>query len=256
MNRSLPFPRLCSRDLHPLIGTIVSLPDPRLLELAVLAGCDWLLVDCEHGAISLTEAGKLLAATAGRVPVLIRIPTNDEMFVKQALDAGADGIVCPQVNDESIASQLVAWAKYPPVGARSVGIGRAHGYGLAFQDYVATANETTSVVVQVESDLAVRNRQRIIEVRGVGGVLIGPYDLSGSMGKIGQVTSPPVQEAVTAVVNTCRRAGTPVGQFFGGPQAYMASPCRHQLDFVAIGIDTVLLASALREMVAAVRGIT
>jgi 2-dehydro-3-deoxyglucarate aldolase/4-hydroxy-2-oxoheptanedioate aldolase len=126
-----------------------------------------------------------------------------------------------------------------------VGIGRAQGYGLRFADYLAGANDSLSVVVQIESEEGVKNIDDILAVNGIGGVFIGPYDLSGSMGMPGQVAMPAVQEAVRHVVSRCREAGVPVGQFFGTRAAFEEVAHRDLYDFAAVGIDTMILSTAI-----------
>ncbi|WP_181766370.1 HpcH/HpaI aldolase family protein [Streptomyces albidus (ex Kaewkla and Franco 2022)] len=242
----MPFPAVVPPHSPVPLGTIVTMPDPRVLELCVLAGCDWLFVDCEHGAIALPQLGALLAGK-GSTPALVRLPADDEQHVKQALDAGCEGIICPRVEDAETVRRLVDHGKYPPLGSRSVGIGRAHGYGLNFSGHLAEANESTSVVVQIESEEGVRNLDEILAVPGLGGVFIGPYDLSGSMGVPGQVETPAVRRAVRHVVDSCKEAGVPVGQFFGTRAAFDAAESRDLHDFAAIGIDTVFLATAVAD---------
>jgi 2-dehydro-3-deoxyglucarate aldolase/4-hydroxy-2-oxoheptanedioate aldolase len=251
MRTAFPVVRPESADVPPL-GAIVTLPDPRILEMCVEAGCDWLFVDCEHGAIVPAELGRVLPGARG-VPVLVRIPANEEYFVKQALDAGCDGVVCPQVGDAETVRRLVRWSKYPPDGARSVGIGRAHGYGLRFGEHLAEANAATSLVVQIENRRAVENIAEIVAEPGLGGVFIGPYDLSASLGKPGQVSDPEVLDAVRRVVDACAAAGIPVGQFFGTHTAFVAAPERDRYDYAAIGIDTALLTAAVSTELRAAR---
>lgn len=243
------FPYLRAQGTPPAVGTIVTLPEPQLVEIAALAGCDWVFVDCEHGAISTAELSGLLIGAPRGTPTLVRIPCDDEVRVKQALDAGAGGIMCPMVEEAATVQWLVRWAKYPPQGARSVGVGRAHGYGLGFGSYLAQANDRTAVVVQIESLAGVQAIDEIAAVAGLGGVFIGPFDLSASMGFMGQPSAPPVQQAIATVIDRCHARDVPVGQFFGDSEAFRASPVADRLDFVALGIDLSLLAQSLRQQV-------
>ncbi|MCX4516007.1 aldolase/citrate lyase family protein [Streptomyces sp. NBC_01619] len=236
-------------DRRSAVGTIVTLPDSRLVEIAAQAGCDWVMVDCEHGAVSVADVGRVLVGAPQGFPVLVRVPAAEEVCVKQALDAGAAGIVCPMVEDAATVKNLVRWAKYAPVGARSVGIGRAHGYGLSFDSYLETANAATSVVVQIESAAGVGALDGILGVEYLGGVLIGPYDLSASMGQPGEPSAPAVLAAVADVVTRCNDAGVPVGQFFASGTAYTEASRQGQLDFAAIGLDTMTLSQAIRREV-------
>jgi 2-dehydro-3-deoxyglucarate aldolase len=243
---AVAFPRVRPADEQADIGTIISLPDPRLLELAALAGSKWTFLDCEHGAVAPADLGRVLAGAPEGVPILVRLPSNDEIWIKQALDAGAAGVICPVVEDAATTERLVRWAKYPPRGARSIGIGRAHGYGLSIAPYLEVANATTSVVVQVESITGAHALDEILAVDGLGGVFIGPYDLSASMGLVGQPEAPAVRDVIADIVRRCRRKRVPVGRFYPTGRAYADAQDRDLLDFVAIGIDLVLLADALR----------
>lgn len=246
------FPQPKEPDAAPSLGSILTLPRPELLEVAALAGCEWVLVDCEHGSVGNADLSALLAGAPPDLRVLVRVAAAEETHVKQALDAGADGIVCPAVPDAATADALVRWAKYPPQGRRSVGVGRAHGYGLGFPEYVAGANERTSVVVQIETTRGVAAADEILAVDGLGGVLIGPYDLSASMGFMGRPDAPEVTAVVADVARRARGRGLPVGLFYVTSAAFAAAVDRPPLDFVLVGTDTALLAGALRSELAQV----
>ena len=141
-----------------LIGTIVSLPSPEIAELLANTGFDWLFIDAEHGAFAPNDAQKMLQAAAD-CPCAIRVPTGDDVWIKKALDIGAAGIIVPQVGSAEQAQQIVNSCKYSPDGNRSVGISRAHLYGLEFEDYLKSANQRTAVILQAETSAAVDNIQ-------------------------------------------------------------------------------------------------
>ena len=252
-------PRICPQirtpGSKPDLGTLITLPEPQLLEIASLAGCDWIFLDCEHGAISTTGLGSLLAS-APDVPVLVRIPANEARYVKQALDAGAAGIICPLVEDAAMVERIVRWAKYPPQGKRSVGIGRAHKYGLGSGQHLERANEQTTVVVQVESVAGVHMLDDILKVPGLGGIFVGPYDLSASMGFVAQPAASAVRATVSDVIDRCRVEGVPVGQFFANGQAFASDEIRDRLDFVALGMDTMLLGQSIQAQLHAAHSLT
>lgn len=176
-----------------LIGTLISLPSPEVAELLAEVGFDWLFIDAEHGPFESAGALRLLQAVGARCASLVRVPAGEEVWIKKALDIGAAGVIIPQVNSAEQALRVVRHCKYPPFGTRGVGIARAHGYGLGFSDYVAEANDGLAVIVQAEHIEAVRDIAAIARVPGVNAVLIGPYDLSTSMGKPGQITDPEVR---------------------------------------------------------------
>ena len=176
------------------------------------AGFDWLFVDAEHSPLEALAIQRIVQG-AGSTPCLVRLARGDEVSIKKALDVGAAGIIAPLVNSAEQAAQVVRWAKYAPLGTRGVGVGRAHGYGFKFQEYVSSANDETVVVVQAEHIDAVNNMEAIVQVPGVDAVLVGPYDLSASLGHLGEVTHPDVVSAIERVTQVCRAAHMPLGIF-------------------------------------------
>ena len=236
--------RLKDRDM--LVGTIVSLASPEVAEVLGAAGFDWLFVDAEHGPLD-TLAIQRLVIGAGSTPCLVRLARGDEVSIKKALDVGAAGIIAPLVNSAEQAAQVVHWAKYAPLGTRGVGVGRAHGYGFKFQEYVSHANDETVVVVQAEHIDAVSNIEAIAQVPGLDAVLVGPYDLSASLGRLGEVTHPDVMAAIEHVTQACRAAQMPLGIF--GLSAEAVKPyIERGYTLITAGIDTVMLGNAARQM--------
>jgi 2-dehydro-3-deoxyglucarate aldolase len=232
-----------------LFGTILTIPSAEIVEILIGAGYDWFFVDLEHSSMTAREAQLLLQVSAGRVPCLIRTENHQELAIRKALDVGADGIIVPQVNSAEVAQQIVAVAKYPPAGTRGAGLGRAQGYGFLFKDYITTANEALAVVVQIEHIKGVRNVDQILEVPGVDAVFIGPYDLSGSMGKLGQIEDQEVQEAIDTVITSARRRKIPVG-IFSASAATVAPYIGKGVSLFAVGTDALMLGSAARKEVA------
>jgi 2-dehydro-3-deoxyglucarate aldolase len=231
-----------------LIGTMLTLPSSAVAEILALSGVDWLFIDAEHSVFATAELQAALQA-AGSVPSLVRLASVAEEPIKKALDIGAAGIIAPQVNSAAQAEQVVRWAKYAPQGTRGVGIGRAHGYGLRLQDYIATANERTAVVVQAEHIDAVHQIESIVQVAGVDAVLIGPYDLSASMGLIGQVDHPEVVQAIEHVTAVCLGAGVRLGIFGVSAEAVQPYMARGYTLIVA-SVDTLFLAAGARRLLA------
>lgn len=229
-----------------LIGTVVSMANPQISELLAQAGFDWLFIDGEHGPLDDADI-QLLIQTAGQTPCLVRIPNLDEIAIKKALDAGATGIIVPQVNNAEQARQAVSYAKYPPMGQRGVGISRAHGYGFDFQDYLARANDEVVVVVQAEHALALDEIDAIAATPGLDAVFIGPYDLSASLGKMGQVEDPSVIDAVDRITAACQQAELKLGVFGTNSEAVMPYIDRGYT-LIAAATDTLLLGQAARDL--------
>jgi len=235
-----------------LIGTIVTLPTPAVAEMLADVGFDWLFLDMEHGPLESGGLMGILQAVGERAACLVRVPAAEEFFIKRVLDLGATGVIVPQVNTPEQAADVVRFARYAPEGARGVGLARAHGYGLRFQEYLETANEQVTVIVQAEHIEAVRNIEAIVEVPGVDGVLLGPYDLSASLGKTGLLEDPEVVAAIDRIVETCRQAGMPFGYF-----AVTADAIHPFIDrgctLLVAGVDTLHLGTAAQQFLSQLR---
>jgi 2-dehydro-3-deoxyglucarate aldolase len=234
-----------------LIGTMLTLPSPEIAELLAEVGFDWLFLDAEHSPLNTREMQRIMQA-AGTMPCVVRLANDSEVAIKKALDSGAAGIIVPQVNSAGQAAQVVQRAKYGPDGTRGVGVGRAHRYGLGFGDYVGRANEETAVIIQAEHIQAVENIEAIIQVPGVDAVLVGPYDLSASLGLMGQVEHPDVVAAIQQVTDACLTAGMRLGIF--GMSATAVTPYINQgYSLITAGIDTTLLGQAAKLLLDAIR---
>jgi 2-dehydro-3-deoxyglucarate aldolase/4-hydroxy-2-oxoheptanedioate aldolase len=210
-----------------------------------LCGFDWLFIDMEHGPLSPATTQHIIQAVGGDCSSIVRVPENSEVWIKKALDTGCDGVIVPQVKSAEDARLAVSATKFPPRGSRSVGIARAHEYGMSFTEYVASANENVALVILIEHIDAVSNLEEILAVRGIDGVLIGPYDLSGSMNMLGQVTSEPVRASVAEIKKKCQEKSVPVGMF-----VMNAEDAQQEIDdgckFIVVGIDSVLLWNAAK----------
>jgi 2-keto-3-deoxy-L-rhamnonate aldolase RhmA len=235
------------RDERPLIGTLVTLDSPEVAETLALGGIEWLFVDTEHApTLDARAVQRIAQAVAGRCYTVARVPVNEEAWIKKVLDAGADGVIVPHVRNAEDARRAVDAAKYPPLGARSVGIARAQGYGLDFVGYLGRANESTALVLQIEDVDGVHNLAEILDVPGFDAVLIGPYDLSGSMGRLGEVEDPEVRAAVDKVRAGCRTARMPLG-IFAATAAAARAEVSSGISFVAVGTDLGLMSGAARQ---------
>lgn len=187
----------------PLIGIIVTLNNPQITEMLSSAGFDWLMIDMEHSTLTIGEVQCLLQSMHPDCISIVRIPGNDPVWIKRVLETGCDGIMVPLVNSEDEARVAVDAAKYPSDGSRSFGVSRAHGYGARFDSYINSANQETVVLIQVEHIKAVNYIEQILSVKGIGGIFIGPYDLSGSLNRIGDISDEKVQKAIDIVKASC-----------------------------------------------------
>ncbi len=234
-------------DGQLLWGTLVSLPAPEITEILADTGFDWLFIDMEHAALDVADVQRILQAGGKNIAGIIRLPANDPIWIKKTLDIDPAGIMLPLVNSGDDARNAVKWSKYPPQGTRSVGVGRVHRYGAALQQVIETANENTAVVVQVEHIQAVQNIDDIVSVEGVDAVLIGPYDLSASLGIPGKVTDPRVTDAIEKVRLACQKKKMPIGIFTASIP--FARECAAKgFTLIAVGTDTLMLVEASRNL--------
>ena len=236
--------RLRQNDL--LLGTMLTLPSPELAEMISSCGYDWLFMDGEHGNLSTLDWQRMLQAVAGRSAAIIRVATNSEREIKKVLDIGADGIIAPQVNTADEARHVVACCKYPPQGIRGVGLARAQGYGRNFAAYMESANDNIAVIVQAEHIDAVNNIDEIVEVDGIDAVFIGPYDLSASMGLMGQVDHPEVVEAIDRVGRACQQRDIALG-YFGTTAESVQDYVRKGYHLICAGTDAGFVTAGAEE---------
>jgi 2-keto-3-deoxy-L-rhamnonate aldolase RhmA len=230
-----------------VLGTILSLNSPDVAEIMSQIGFDWLFIDAEHSTLDPYHLQAIFQATGDSIPCVVRIPLLDEIVVKKTLDAGAAGLLVPQVHTAGQAEQLVKWGRYYPEGSRGLGFGRAQGYGLKVGEYLETANENILLSVQAESAEAVKNIKDIVTVKGLDAVLIGPYDLSASMGLPGQIDHPDVQAAIQHVADVCQETGMPIGIF--GMTAEAVKPYIEKgFRFIVAGVDTVMLGNTAQQL--------
>ncbi|MBN1223504.1 MAG: 2,4-dihydroxyhept-2-ene-1,7-dioic acid aldolase [Candidatus Aminicenantes bacterium] len=234
------------------IGTFMTLPCPEIAEICAGAGFDWILIDLEHTTLDVKDVQSVLQAVHADCACIVRVPSKDEALIKKVLDTGIAGIVVPHVNTPEEASWIVQHCLYPPEGKRSVGISRAHKYGLRFKEYVAGANSRILVIPQVEHIEGIRRIEDIVRVPGISAVFIGPYDLSGSMGLLGQVKSTEVQVQIDKVRQVCCDVGLPVG-IFGIDVDSILPYIEQGFTLIVMGMDSLFLGRSIRSALERVR---
>ena len=172
-----------------LLGTMVTLPTAATAEILADIGYDWLFLDAEHGSLEYSDIQGILQAVGDRVACVVRLPAATEVPIKKVLDLGAAGIIAPQVNTVEQAQDVVRYARYSPEGTRGVGLGRAHGYGMRFAEYLETANDHVAVLVQAEHIEAVENIESIVRVEGSMASCLGRMTFQPASAKWGNSTT-------------------------------------------------------------------
>ena len=164
------------------------------------AGFDWLVIDMEHSALSINQVLRLIRIIQlCGTSVFVRVSSNDAVLIKRVMDSGADGVIVPMVNTRDDARSVVAAVHYPPKGNRGVGLWRAQGYGRSFEEYKEWLSKESIIIIQIEHIDAVNNLDEIFKETDVDAFIIGPYDLSASLGVPGDFEHPTVAEALGRV---------------------------------------------------------
>lgn len=238
----------------PAIGVSVMIPSPQIVEMVGHLGFDWVLIDCEHGAIGpdQVETLAMAAAAAGIVPIA-RPPTSSPAAITQMLDRGVAGVQVPHVGSAAEARRVVEAAKYAPLGNRGLAVGtRAARYGVrrSLARHVAEANRDTLVCVQLEDTDALRDVDAIAAVEGVDVVFVGPSDLSQALGYPGDIANPVVQGTMRTAFTRITAAGKVAGTAGTPDMLRTAIGCGAGYVYVHV---TTLLARASEEILAALQ---
>lgn len=194
------------------IGSWITIGNSAVIEIMATAGFEWLCIDMEHTSIDL-ETAKMLITTiqANDMKALVRVSKNEEVAIKKVMDMGADGIIVPMVKSKEEAQMAIDFVKYPPTGKRGVGLYRAQNYGIGFEKYKQWVEEEAVIIAQIEHIEAVNNIEDILTTDGIDGTIVGPYDLSGSMGFPGEYYRDDVQKAILKVKIACQKHNKPYG---------------------------------------------
>jgi 2-keto-3-deoxy-L-rhamnonate aldolase RhmA len=227
------------------LGTCITFTDPTVTE-ALCNILDFVWIDMEHNPLTLdTVQGHILATKGTETTPLVRVPWNDPVLIKPVLDIGAAGVIVPLIRTADEARRAVAACLYPPAGVRGFGPRRPSRYGqLAGPEFCRTANENVIVIVQIEHAEALANIDQIASVAGLTGIVIGPNDLAGSMGHIGNPRHPEVLKAIATIVDRGRRANVFVGLALGDDPQELIPWVDKGVQWFALGADFTLLLKA------------
>lgn len=239
-----------------ILGGWMQIGHPACAEIFARAGCQWICVDLEHGAIDLETTANIFRTIDGFdcTPVA-RLPLNDPIWIHRVLDAGARALIIPMVKTADEAECAVRAAKYPPRGERGFGYSRANMHGMDFDDYIASANDSIAMIMQIEHIDAIENLDAILEVDGVDGAFIGPLDLTGSMGITGQMDHPDTVAALEEFRRSCSSHKKTAGMHIVRPDSKnIAAAVADGYTLIALGLDNVFLDVAMSSAIATARG--
>ena len=225
------------------IGSWITIGHPAIPEILATAGFDWLTIDIEHNSIDPLMVQVLISTIQSKnIAALVRVSKNEEVVIKHVLDAGADGVIVPMVNTREDAMKAVEYVKYPPVGKRGVGLSRAQNYGVGFEEYKSWLDNKVVIVAQIEHIDGVNNLESIISTPGIDAVIVGPYDLSGSLGSPGDYEKKEVQEALLQLEKICSENNFPMGFHVVEPKfELLDAKIKRGYNFIAFGTDFLFM---------------
>lgn len=246
----MPRSREKLRRGEPALGGWIMIGHPVVAEIMAGEGFDWIAVDLEHAETDLGTFYEIARAVKGSgCDLLARLHSCDPVLAKQVLDAGAQGIIVPSVNTPEEAQRASAMARFPTAGTRGVSLCRATDFGRSFKTYVDHHNDNVLVVIMLEHIDAVKNVDAILATPGIDATLIGPYDLSASMGLAGQLGHPQVMAAQQTILDACRRHGVPAGiHVVATDHNQVQNRIAEGYRFIGCGIDTLFLIQGCRRI--------
>jgi 2-keto-3-deoxy-L-rhamnonate aldolase RhmA len=233
------------RQKEITIGSWLTLGDPAIAEIMAKSGFDWLVVDMEHSALSINQVQELIRIVdlSGCVP-LVRVMDNNPEIIKKCMDMGSHGVIVPRVNTKSDAEKIVNAVNYPPQGTRGVGLFRAQNYSLDLKSYQKWNDQESIVIVQIEHIEAIENLSSIMDVDGIDGLIVGPYDLSASLGYPGEFEHPLVKEAFQTIQSTINKSSTSWGFHVVDPDPNIVmDKINEGYRFIAFGVDFLFFSS-------------
>ena len=230
---------------RPSIGSWIQLPNSSIAEIMGNAGYDWVAVDLEHGSIDIHQLPDIFRALelGGTIP-LVRLAHGEPKDCKRALDAGAFGVIAPMVESAEHLVSIRNACCWPPSGSRGVGFSRANLFGSRFSEYLIEA-QAPLLVAMIENVRALENLDAILEVQGLDALLVGPYDLSSSLGVTGVLDHPKIVEALEVILKKSVAAEIPVGIHIVNPSLPdLKMRLSQGYKFIPFSIDSVFLSTA------------
>jgi len=229
-----------------VIGGHVFLTDPSISEAMASFGYDFIWIDAEHGPFDKERLlAHIVAVNCAGAAAIVRVVWNDPAIIKPVLEMGVDGIIVPMVCTKEEAERAIAACRYPPLGMRGFGPRRANRYGMIpLPEYLENVDESIVKIVQIEHVDAVNNLHDILSVDGLDAVIIGPFDLSGSIGRLGELQHPEVIALYDEIVAVCKEEKVPCGVSIGpSDKDYIAQWLGRGVDFISCGDDISFLAA-------------
>ena len=230
------------------IGTWITTYNPSALDVISKCNFDWVCIDMEHSSITLDQLQNLLnVLDKNKSFSYVRVSENNKTEIKKVLDLGAKGIIVPMINTPLEAKNAVSYATYPPTGQRGYALGRAQGFGYDLVNY-EKVSKNIKIVVQIESIKAINNLGEILKVKGIHSTMIGPRDLSGSIGKPGDYKNKKFINALKKYEKISKINKISMGMHVAYPDTETLNKfIKKGYKFLAIGTDMTFLGGTIRD---------
>lgn len=236
-----------------VLGPFMKFTDPAAVEIAGLAGFDFVIIDMEHGPVTYERAQDLIrAAEVRNITPVIRVPENREIYIQRALDIGAGAVQVPQISNAEDAIRVAKASRFHPEGIRGACryVKAARYSATEKSEYFAKANDDVVTIIHIEGVEGIRNINEVVKVPGIDIIFLGPYDLSQSCGVPGQVDHPDVISKMTEAVEVSRKNGKAVGTFVESP-ASAAKWANLGVQYLSYSVDAGIYLTACKDIVTA-----
>ena len=229
------------------IGTWLTISSPKIIEIISKSDFDWLCLDIEHNLFDNEKLVNLIRLIQSYgLAAFVRVSLNEPVIIKHCMDAGADGLIIPMVNTKEDALKAIDSIHYPPIGNRGVGLSRAQDYGDGFEAYKSWLKNYAVIIVQIEHKLGIENLNDIIGLEHIDGAIIGPYDLSSSLGFPGEIKKDEVVDEIIKFKEICFKSNFPCGVHLVKPDiSELESTISEGYSFIAYGTDFNFLKKGL-----------
>jgi len=230
-------------DKSYTIGSWLQIGDPEFTSMMIQSGFDFLVIDMEHGSITEGDLPALFQVFNGTdcIP-MVRVANNDSIFIRRALDLGAKGIIVPGVKSKEDVTKAENAIYYPPKGERGIGYSKANNYGIGFNEYFKSSNDDVLFAVQIEHEVAVKNINEIFSSDNIDSYIIGPYDLTGSMGIVGEFDNPNYLNNLDIIKKSAVKNGIRSGIHVVSPEVnQLKTAINEGYEFIAYSTDALLM---------------
>lgn len=234
---------------NKIIGSWITIPNETTTEILAKSNYDFHSIDLEHSSIDIHNCEKLVRILSlNNKPVFVRLTNNSESQIKKILDYGVDGIILPNITSSKQLKKILNYIYYPPLGERGVGLSRSSFYGKSFSKYFNNFNSHISIIIIIENKNAFQNIEEILSNKLIDAVMIGPYDLSASMGKAGKFNDMRFKKAVSEIKKFTKKYNKKIGFHLVDPDIKKLNSLKKEFDFIFYSLDTKLFLKSVDEL--------